>query len=78
MGIIAQQPHDFILFQAPTFERKKTTNYETSALSALNDYKHYRQITDTEYKRLRKEIVSAPHDDAISSIMTRLRKKVYG
>ena len=76
---LAKQPASYCSFLvAPTFKRSRTERCEEQALAALKDYKRYAQITEDEYKELKKEIKAAPHDDAISNIMTKLRKKVYG
>lgn len=78
-GVIAKQPSNFfVCLSTPVFERKKTASCVANALDTLGDYKYYRQVTEEEYKKLRKEIKSAPHDDAIADIMCKLRKRVYG
>lgn len=78
-GVIAKRQKDFFAcLTTPVFERKRTAGCESNALNTLRDYKHYRQITESEYKQLKKEIKAAPNDDSISNIMTRLRKRVYG
>jgi hypothetical protein len=77
-GVIAKQTNDFFAcLSTPVFERKKTSSCVSNALSTLKDYKYYRQIKEDEYKQLKKEIKSAPNDDAVSNIMTKLRKRVY-
>lgn len=76
---IAERPKEFYPYLvAPTFKRAKTPNYETNALATLKDYRRYAQITEDEYKDLKKEIKAAPHDDAVANIMSKLRRKVYG
>lgn len=78
-GAIAKNPNNYFSYLAtPTIKRNRTTAYKSQALDALQSYKYYRQITEEEYKQIKKEIQAAPHDDAISSIMTKLRKRVYG
>lgn len=76
---VAKQPSDYYFYLAtPVFKRTRTPNCETNALATLKDYRRYAQITEDEFKALKKEIKAAPHDDAISNIMTKLRKRVYG
>ena len=59
-------------------KRNRTLAYEAEALGVLKDYRHWSKISNTEYENLKKQIKAAPHNDAISSIMSRLRRKMYG
>jgi hypothetical protein len=78
-GAIAKNPNNYFSYLAtPTIKRSRTTAYKSQALDVLKSYKYYGQISDEEFKTVKKEIKAAPHDDAISSIMTKLRKRVYG
>lgn len=78
-GAIAKNPNNYFSYLAtPVIKRSKSSAYKSQALDALKSYRYYRQISEDEYKQLKKEIQAAPHDDAISSIMTKLRKRVYG
>jgi hypothetical protein len=76
---VAKHPDSYCSFLvAPTFKRTRTPNCETNAIATLKDYRRYAQITEDEFKALKKEIKAAPHDDAIANIMCKLRKRVYG
>lgn len=55
--------------------RKRTTECECNALSMLKAYRDFNQISGEIYAQAEREIKSAPHDDAISNIMTKVRKK---
>ena len=59
------------------YKRTRTSDCEKSAIDVLKSYKYYRQISKDEFEMLKAEIQAAPHDDAISNIMTKLRKRVY-
>ena len=77
-GAIANHPMEFYPYlKPPVFKRTRTKACETDAISVICAYKRYGQITEDECKALTKEIKTAPHDDAISNIMTRLRKRIY-
>ena len=57
------------------YVRKRTKDYEANAIEVLNAYKDDELISDEVYEQAKREIESAPHDDAISNIMTKVRKK---
>ena len=59
------------------YKRKLSESYIAQAIDVLRSYRQYNQITQDEYSSLAKQIKNAPHDDAISNIMTRLRNRVY-
>ena len=78
-GAIANQPKEYYSYiMAPTFKRTRTMSCESDALTVVCTYKRYGQITEEECKAITKQIKAAPHDDAISNIMSRLRRRVYG
>ena len=77
MAVIAQKDY-YAYLCVPEFKRNRTSTCEENALNVLKDYAHWGQITKEDYNNLKKEIKSAPHNDAISDIMTRLRKRIYG
>lgn len=57
------------------YVRKRTPECEKNALNMLKAYKDYNQISASLYHQAKAEIENAPHDDAISNIMTKVRKK---
>lgn len=54
--------------------RKRTVDYANDALDMLKFYHEKKLISDDTYKKARKEINSAPHDDAVSDIMMNIRR----
>lgn len=78
MPAIAMKSNEYFpTLVSSCYMRGKTKDYEKNALTTLDDYKRYGQISAEEHAKCRKEILSAPHDDAIADIMTNLRKKIY-
>ena len=78
MQVIAMKSNEYFPTLASScYVRGKTKDYVKNALATLSDYKRYGQISVEEYAKCKSEITSAPHDDAIADIMTRLRKKIY-
>lgn len=74
----ACKPNEFfLLLGAREFKRTKSKECVNNALHVIKDYKYWGQITQIEYERIKSEIKSAPHDDAISDIMTKVRKHIY-
>ena len=73
---IAYNFGNFIPLCPKEFKRNRTVECERYALDMLAAYKDFGRISYAEYRQKEKEIKSAPHDDAISNIMTRLRKKI--
>lgn len=74
----ACKPNEFfLLLGAREFKRTKTKECVNNALNVVKDYMYWGQITQREYERIKSEIKSAPYDDAISDIMTNLRKRIY-
>lgn len=57
------------------YVRKRTADYEANAIEVLNAYKDDNLISEEVYEQAEREIKLAPHDDAISNIMTKVRKK---
>ena len=62
----------------PPVKRNLTAAYVSNARETLKSYRRYGQISENEFKDIRREIETAPHDDAISGIMCKLRHRVYG
>ena len=60
----------------PIFQRKRTYECECDALNMLEAYRDFNKITSEEYKIARNEIIVAPHDDAISDILCKIRHRV--
>ena len=78
-GAIAKNSNDYFAYLSmPPTRRPRTSACLSNALGALGDYKYYGKLTKSEYLEIKKQIESAPHDDAISVIMGNLRRKVYG
>ena len=57
------------------YERKLTAEHKGYALDTLYDYNYNEMITDEMYEQAKTEIENAQHDDEISNIMTKVRKK---
>ena len=78
-GAVAKYPTSFYpCLTPPAFKRTRTVDCETTALDVLEAYRDFGKVKKDEYNQLVEQIKAAPHDDAISNIMTRLRKRVYG
>lgn len=76
---IATQMKDFFPAIYPReLKRNKTPGCVSNAINVINDYCYYRQISKEEGQLLKREIKAAPHDDAVSNIMTKLRLRIYG
>ena len=77
MATIAKQMGGFYGGLCPKmFQRKRTQECENDALDMLEAYLDFSKITQEQYKIARNDILIAPHDDAISDIMTRIRHKI--
>lgn len=63
----------------PVKKRKlvKSPNATKYALSALKDFKRFAMISVTEYEELRTQVRKAKSDDEVSSIMCKLRHRIY-
>lgn len=66
----------FAYISQPVFKRKRTTECERDALDMLEAYRDFNKISEEQYKITESKILDAPHDDAISDIMCRLRHKI--
>jgi hypothetical protein len=73
---IALQNGFFPLLCPLEFKRSRTAECEGNALDMLEAYRDFGKISQEEYERREKEIKSAPHDDAISDIMTKIRNRI--
>ena len=77
MATIAKQISGFYGGLYPqVFQRKRTLECENDALDMLEAYLDFNKITPEQYKIARNDILIAPHDDAISDIMTRIRHRI--
>ena len=77
MATIAKKQSEYYAFICPPiFQRKRTAECEKDALEMLKAYKKFNKITNEEYQIAMHEIQVAPHDDAISSIMCKIRHRV--
>ena len=75
-GSIAMRQEEYFPILCPTeFHRKKTAECKRDALGMLKAYHKNSMISDADYNDTKKEIEAAPHDDAISNIMTKVRKR---
>lgn len=75
MDVIAVKPNEYYCLCPPVFKRKRTEGCIRDALDMLESYMDFRMIDEKDYKEAKREIQKAPHDDAISNIMTKVRKK---
>lgn len=74
---IAGKPSEYFAYiSTPGFQRKRTYDGERNALDMLKAYKDFNKISKEQYQEIKKEIKNAPHDDAISDIMCKLRHKI--
>ena len=70
-------PQEYYMYICPPeFKRKRTKECERDALNMLKSYKRNGMISQSQYEVARERIETAPHDDAISNIMTRVRHKI--
>ena len=77
MATIAKNSREYYGFVCPPiFQRKRTYECECDALNMLEAYRDFNKITQEEYKIARNEILVAPHDDAISDILCKIRHRV--
>ena len=53
------------------------TDDTTRALQTLNDYRRWSLVSESEYKRVKRQIKDACSDDEVSGIMCRLRHRIY-
>ena len=75
----AKKPNDYYAYLIPPpVKRTKTSAYASNASETLKSYRRYGQISESEFKSITREIEAAPHDDAISGIMCKLRHRIYG
>ena len=77
MATIAKEMKEYYSFICPpNFQRKRTAQCENDALDMLDAYRSFNMITEEQYQIAEHEIHIAPHDDAISDIMCKLRLKI--
>ena len=76
---VAKKPNGYYSYLIPPkVKRIRTSAYVSNAIETLEAYRQYGQISESEFESVRREITAAPHDDAISVIMCKLRHRVYG
>ena len=76
-GAIAGRPEEYFAYiHTPVFQRKRTAECEKDALDMLEAYRDFNKISEEQYCIAESKILEAPHDDAISDIMCRLRHKI--
>lgn len=77
VNVIARQTGEFYsLFSTPSFIRKRTLECANYAFDTLDSYLENNLITPEQHCIAKNEILVAPHDDAISNIMTKIRHKI--
>lgn len=77
MTAIAKSTNDYFSYICPPiFQRKRTYECERDALDMLEAYRDFNKISEEQYKITESKILEAPHDDAISDIMCKLRHKI--
>lgn len=78
MATIAKQMGGFYggLGCPKMFQRKRTLECENDALDMLEAYLDFNKITPEQYKIAKNDILIAPHDDAISDIMCKIRHRI--
>jgi hypothetical protein len=75
----AKNINDYYAYLIPQpVKRNRTAAYVSNASETLKSYRRYGQNSESEFKSITREIEAAPHDDAISGIMCKLRHRVYG
>lgn len=74
---VAMSTQDYYPIFPTVFKRTRTKECEDDALDMLEAYRDFYHISQEEYDQTKREIISAPHNDAISNIMTHLRKRVF-
>ena len=72
---IAMRVEEYCPIFPAKYIRSRTSEHESYALDMLKAYRDFKQISDELYVQAEREIKAAPHDDAISDIMTKVRKK---
>ncbi len=75
-AVAMQSTEFFPMLCAREFKRSRSRDCEKDALDMLASYKKYNQISLEDYEATKREIKAAPHDDAISNIMTKVRKRI--
>lgn len=77
VGTVGTTRNEFYIYiNTPVFQRKRTSACEKDALDMLKVYKKFKKVSEAEYETTRESILNAPHDDAISNIMCRLRHRI--
>ena len=77
MAAIERQTNEYFSYIcSPIFQRKRTAECEKDAMDMLEAYLDFRKITKEEFNIAKHEIQVAPHDDAISDIMCKIRHKI--
>lgn len=75
MATIAAKVEEFFVICPKELKRHVSTECVNNAKGMLKAYLDYNMISKTDYESVLREIASAPHDDAISNIMTKVRKR---
>ena len=76
-GAIAGKPNEYFSYICPpVFQRKQTAECKHNAIGMLKEYKRNGKISMELYNKALNDITKAPHDDAISNIMTRIRHSI--
>lgn len=78
-GALAKNSNGYYAYLIPPpIKKVRTAAYVSNAMETLESYRRYSQISESEFKVIQREIEAAPHDDAISGIMCKLRHRIYG
>ena len=75
MATIAARVEEFFVICPKELKRHVSAECRNNAKGMLSAYLKYNMISQAEYDSALREIKSAPHDDAISDIMTKVRKR---
>lgn len=75
MATIAANVERFFPVCPKELKRYVSAECRNNAKGMLAAYLKHEMISQTEYDTALREIKSAPHDDAISDIMTKVRKR---
>lgn len=73
---VAMKSQEYYTIFPSVFQRTRTKECERDALDMLAAYRDFNKISHAEYDQAKREIITAPHDDAVSNIMTKLRKRI--
>lgn len=75
MATIAAKVERFFPVCPKELKRYVTAECRNNAKGMLDAYLKYNMISKVDYDSTLKEIKNAPHDDAISDIMAKVRKR---